>query len=105
MPATVDVDKVAAVGDILSDQHRSLAERFRALFTLRNIGGHTAIDCITACFGDPSALLKHELAYCLGQMLDTYAIPALTGVLKDVNQEPMVRHEAGLALDCNCVSL
>jgi len=100
MPVTVDVQKVVAVGGILNDKNRSLAERFRALFTLRNIGGQTAIDCITACFDDPSALLKHELAYCLGQMLDTYAIPALAAVLKDVNQEPMVRHEAGLLYGC-----
>jgi len=104
MPVTVDVQKVVAVGGILNDKNRSLAERFRALFTLRNIGGQTAIDCITACFGDPSALLKHELAYCLGQMLDTYAIPALAAVLKDVNQEPMVRHEAGLLYGCGYMS-
>jgi len=98
MPITVEKEKVVAVGDVLNDKHKSLAERFRALFTLRNIGGQTAVDCITACFGDPSALLKHELAYCLGQMQDTYAIPALVAVLKDVTQEPMVRHEAGIVL-------
>ena len=96
MPITVDTEKVTAVGDILNDKHRSLAERFRALFTLRNIGGHTAVDSIAACFNDPSALLKHELAYCLGQMQDTYAIPVLVAVLKDITQEPMVRHEAGM---------
>jgi len=98
MPITVEKEKVVAVGDVLNDKHKSSAERFRALFTLRNIGGQTAVDCITACFGDPSALLKHELAYCLGQMQDTYAIPALVAVLKDVTQEPMVRHEAGIVL-------
>jgi len=98
MPISVDPEKVVAVGDILKDEHRSLAERFRALFTLRNIGGQTAVDCIAACFGDPSALLKHELAYCLGQMQDTYAIPTLVAVLKDVTQEPMVRHEAGMLI-------
>jgi len=96
MPITVDTEKVTAVGNILNDKHRSLAERFRALFTLRNIGGKTAVDSIAACFDDPSALLKHELAYCLGQMQDTYAIPVLVAVLKDITQEPMVRHEAGV---------
>lgn len=44
---------------------------------------------------DQSALLKHELAYCLGQMQDKRAIPTLTAVLKDREQEVMVRHEAG----------
>lgn len=28
---------------------RSLTDRFRALFTLRNLGGHEAIDCISKC--------------------------------------------------------
>ncbi|XP_010077742.1 PREDICTED: deoxyhypusine hydroxylase, partial [Pterocles gutturalis] len=49
-------------------------------------------------FGDGSALLKHELAYCLGQMQDEAAIPVLIRVLGDTTQEPMVRHEAGEAL-------
>lgn len=57
--------------------------------------GPVAISCIETCFKDESALLKHELAYCLGQMQDTAAVPTLTEVLRDLNQEPMVRHEAG----------
>lgn len=72
--------------------------RFRALFTLRNIGGPDAISCIETCFKDESALLKHELAYCLGQMQDTAAVPTLIAVLRDLHQEPMVRHEAGEGL-------
>lgn len=44
-------------------------------------------------FSDASALLKHECAYCLGQLQDPYAIPYLTQVLKDVHQDAMVRHE------------
>ena len=95
MPIAVDPEKVSAVGEILNDAQKSLSERFRALFTLRNIGGHMAIDCIARCFLDESVLLKHELAFCLGQMQDEHAIPILTSVLKDTNQEPMVRHEAG----------
>lgn len=60
--------------------------------------GPIAIKCIEEAFVDDSDLLKHELAYCLGQIKDTRAIPALTKVLEDVNQSPMVRHEAGEAL-------
>jgi deoxyhypusine monooxygenase len=44
-------------------------------------------------FSDPSALLKHELAYCLGQMKKTSALPALETVLRDSSEDPMVRHE------------
>jgi len=89
-------DKIEAVGRVLNDRNRPLKARFRGLFTLRNIGGPVAIQCIQQCFIDPSALLKHELAYCLGQMQDAKAIPVLKRVLSDRNQEPMVRHEAGV---------
>lgn len=44
-------------------------------------------------FSDPSALLKHELAYCLGQIKKTSALPALEAVLRDSSEDPMVRHE------------
>ncbi|XP_058118439.1 deoxyhypusine hydroxylase [Anopheles ziemanni] len=89
---------VDAIGEVLNNRDRPLKERFRALFALRNIGGDRALDAIGRCFEDDSALLKHELAYCLGQMQDVRAIPILTKVLADVQQEPMVRHEAAEAL-------
>lgn len=92
------VSDILAIGGVLNDSARPLKERFRALFTLKNIGGATAIDQIHVCFKDPSALLKHELAYCLGQMRDPAAISILTDVLEDLSQEPMVRHEAGMCL-------
>jgi len=83
------------IGKVLRDPSKPLKERFRALFTLRNLGGTDSIDLIAQCFQDSSALLKHELAYCLGQMQDEYAIPILTKVLEDTDQDAMVRHEAG----------
>ncbi|KAG5851448.1 hypothetical protein ANANG_G00093550 [Anguilla anguilla] len=91
-------EEVNAVGTILANPKESLTTRFRALFTLRNLGGAEAVEWISRTFVDDSALLKHELAYCLGQMQDERAIPILETVLKDTNQEPMVRHEAGEAL-------
>ncbi|XP_053658243.1 deoxyhypusine hydroxylase [Anopheles marshallii] len=94
----VEESKLIAIGDVLNNRDRPLKERFRALFTLRNIGGERALESIGRCFDDESALLKHELAYCLGQMQDVRAIPMLTKVLADVQQEPMVRHEAAEAL-------
>lgn len=91
----IDDENIEAIGKVLNDNTRPLKERFRALFTLKNIGGVHAIECIKQGFKDPSSLLKHELAYCLGQMQDSRANPVLIEVLKDTNQEPMVRHEAG----------
>lgn len=89
---------IRAVGKVLNDRNRPLKERFRALFTLRNLGGECAIECIASCFKDPSALLKHECAYCLGQMRDPRAIPTLVKLLKDEEEEAIVRHEAAEAL-------
>jgi deoxyhypusine monooxygenase len=97
MPSITN-EKIESFGAILNDNKRPMKERFRALFTLKNIKGEIALREIERAFGDESALLKHELAYCLGQMQDTGAIPILIKVLEDVNQEPMVRHEAGKIL-------
>lgn len=94
----VSREQIKLVGGVLNNKERPLKERFRALFTLRNIGGKEAIEEISQSFKDDSALLKHELAYCLGQMRDERAIDTLIKVLEDHNQDPMVRHEAGEAL-------
>lgn len=73
--------------------------RFRALFTLKSIGSREAVDWMAKAFNDESALLKHEVAYCLGQLQSELALPVLTSVLADVErQEPIVRHEAAEAL-------
>ncbi|KAI1720073.1 HEAT repeats domain-containing protein [Ditylenchus destructor] len=101
--------QIDAAGCVLTDQNASLASRFRALFILRNVKNDLAVNWISKCFGDPSALLKHELAYCLGQMQNATAIPCLIEVLKDVEQDAMVRHEAGEALgaigDPSCIDI
>ncbi|NWJ08415.1 DOHH hydroxylase, partial [Crypturellus undulatus] len=94
----VTEQEVEAVGRTLLDTAQPLPARFRALFTLRGLGGAAAVRWIGRGFGDSSALLKHELAYCLGQMREAAAIPVLLRVLQDPRQEPMVRHEAGEAL-------
>lgn len=98
MSSVANNEQIVSIVNVLNDANRPLKERFRALFTLRNLGGPLAIEGISRCFSDSSALLKHELAYCLGQMQDTSAIPALNSILIDEEQEPMVRHEAGTVL-------
>lgn len=93
-----DKEAVEKVGDVLRDASNSLAERFRALFTLRGIATAEAVDQICVCFSDPSALLKHELAYCLGQIQSERSLPTLVRVLEDKTEDAMVRHEAGEAM-------
>ncbi|XP_006897963.1 PREDICTED: deoxyhypusine hydroxylase [Elephantulus edwardii] len=94
----VTEQELEAIGRVLVDPQQPLQARFRALFTLRGLGGPSAIGWISRAFEDDSELLKHELAYCLGQMQDVRAIPVLLDVLRDTRQEPIVRHEAGEAL-------
>ena len=57
-----------------------------------------SIQAIGKGFTDPSALLRHELAYVLGQIQDPHAVPVLSAVLANTAEEPMVRHEAAEAL-------
>lgn len=38
---------------------------------------------------DPSALFRHEVAYCLGQRQDPAAVATLKQILKDENEHPM----------------
>ena len=83
-----------------------LARRFRALFSLKHLAcldpptAQTlpAIEAISAAFSSPSALLKHELAYCLGQTKNPAAVSHLRGVLEDKEEDAMCRHEAAEAL-------
>ncbi|KAL9113072.1 MAG: hypothetical protein Q9227_002684 [Pyrenula ochraceoflavens] len=83
-----------------------LARRFRALFSLKHLACLNpptkqtlpAIQAIAAAFSSPSALLKHELAYCLGQTRNDNAIPFLRTVLEDRAEDAMCRHEAAEAL-------
>ena len=90
---------VTKVGSVLLDPSRPLKERFRALFALRGLGGAGAVAQMAQVLRrDKSALLKHEVAYCLGQMGDGEALEVLREVLADTKQEAIVRHEAGEAL-------
>ena len=97
---------VAALRKTITSEAEPLARRFRALFSLKHLActtpatGQTlaAIDAIAAAFASPSALLKHELAYCLGQSRHQAAVPYLRHVLEDKAEDAMCRHEAAEAL-------
>lgn len=99
-------NQLLEAGKLLCDQKKPLKERFRALFALKDA---TKIDpnksnlIVTLMYkaldkSEPSALLKHEIAYCLGQSGCPEAVPLLETVLSDVSRETIVRHEAGEAL-------
>lgn len=112
---TVDPAPAAGIDDVadlevqLLDETAEMFDRYRALFALRNIGGTEAVQSIAKAFGCGSALLKHEVAFVLGQMQHPEAIGALQSALQDREENPMVRHEAAEALgsiaEDSCIAL
>ncbi|KAL1986338.1 hypothetical protein VTN96DRAFT_6570 [Rasamsonia emersonii] len=97
---------VSALREVLTNESEPLARRYRALFSLKHLAclqpptekTLPAIQAIAAALSSRSALLKHELAYCLGQSKNPNAIPYLRRVLEDRNEDAMCRHEAAEAL-------
>ena len=93
---------------ILDNEKYDLFERYRALFTLREINTEEA--CIAVC--QPlkpensrtcSELLKHEVAFVLGQMEDVFmpAVPYLLECVENPEEAPIVRHEVLICLGQN----
>ena len=77
-----------------------ITKKYRALFTLRNIATPEATLVLEKCLldrendeGDRSALLKHEVAYALGQIGLASSLHTLEKVLSDTSVHSMVRHE------------
>ena len=93
-----DGNIVSNLRNTICDEDEKMFQRMRALFALRNIGGEESVDALAAAFGSASALLKHEIAYVLGQMQDDHAVPHLIEWLEDLDEDVMVRHEAAEAL-------
>ena len=93
-----DGNIVSNLRNTICDEDEKMFQRMRALFALRNIGGEESVDALAAAFGAASALLKHEIAYVLGQMQDDHAVPHLIERLEDLDEDVMVRHEAAEAL-------
>jgi len=119
-PMTVSQDQLNSLENTLLSRTGNvpLHKRFRALFTLKSLKDEDAVRIISQgtplpsrarimcsdrvyslAFSDDSALLKHELAYCLGQMKVKTALPTLESVLRDENEDPMVRHEVRLSFE------
>jgi len=88
------------LGRILQDGSLPLFERYRAMFSLRNKGGIDCVEqlCATLVDDQTSALLRHEVAYVLGQLQHESSIEALEIALRNHNEHDMVRHEAAEAL-------
>lgn len=55
------------------------------MFALRNKGGREAVKSLGDAFASQSALLKHEIAYVLGQMQDAEAVSTLRWAVTSLN--------------------
>ncbi|EMD40106.1 hypothetical protein CERSUDRAFT_151063 [Gelatoporia subvermispora B] len=97
-PEDASEENITNLRTTLLDKSRSLFERYRAMFALRNIGTDAAVDALAAGFVDDSALFKHEIAFVFGQLLSPHSVPSLLDVLRNPNESDMVRHEAAEAL-------
>jgi deoxyhypusine monooxygenase len=84
--------------DILLDSSVSLFDRYRAMFTLRDMNSNEAALALVDGFADSSALFRHEVAYVLGQMQREVTVPGLSAVLNNLGEHEMVRHEAAESL-------
>ncbi|KAL8290500.1 hypothetical protein RQP46_002758 [Phenoliferia psychrophenolica] len=91
---------LASLDAQLNSSTTPLAQRFRALFTLKSIGSPRAIEIIGKGLElGGSALLGHELAYCLGQIDNPLALPILQRVLEDENEHLMAAEAMGAISD------
>lgn len=84
----------------LYQQRGDLIERYRAMFSLRNRGGEECVNqlCRALVTDTSSALLRHEVAFVLGQLQHPSSISALEESLSRLDEHAMVRHESAEAL-------
>lgn len=100
MTSTSTAPPVPALRRCLLNIEQPITKRTIAAFHLRTIGTPEAVSAV--CEGllmrEDGALMRHELAYILGQMRNIDACPILTAVLMDETDDILVRHESAEAL-------
>ncbi|KDD73717.1 hypothetical protein H632_c1897p0 [Helicosporidium sp. ATCC 50920] len=94
----VETSTIEGLHRKLVNEATTLPEKYRVLFSLRHVPGELAHNALLDGLKDPSHLFRHEVAYTLGQRQDPAAVEALTGLLGNPEEHPMVRHEAGESL-------
>ncbi|KAG7383470.1 deoxyhypusine hydroxylase [Phytophthora pseudosyringae] len=86
--------------DAMLDLSEPVGKRTRAIFYLRSRGGLEDLRVLLAALRNrqDSELMRHELAYVIGQFQMEEACDTLHQVLADATDDGMVRHEAAEAL-------
>jgi len=84
---------------LAAESRSACCEKYTQIFVLRNRNDEAAVAELVALFhGTASVLLRHEIAYTLGQMQRVDAVPFLERLLADRAEDPITRHEAAEAL-------
>eukprot|EP00967_Tisochrysis_lutea_P110074 scaffold171773_cov18-Tisochrysis_lutea.AAC.1 len=73
----------------LVDPSTSLPEKYRVMFSLRNVEGDLANKALLQALKDSSALFRHDVAFCLGQRQDKANMDVLARTLADPNEHAM----------------
>jgi deoxyhypusine monooxygenase len=86
--------------ECLLDLSQPIAKRTQAAFYLRTDGSEDAmrIVCEALLQRADSSLMRHELAYILGQIQNPKACETLSQILDDETDDVLVRHESAEAL-------
>eukprot|EP00915_Cephaloidophora_sp_WS-2016_P000484 GHVH01000610.1.p3 GENE.GHVH01000610.1~~GHVH01000610.1.p3 ORF type:complete len:253 (+),score=38.83 GHVH01000610.1:1998-2756(+) len=91
---------------LLGDKNQCLVQRYRALFSLRDLQTQAAeMAIIEALTTGDSALLLHEIAFVIGQLASPLSVNKLCEVTGDASLHGMIRHEAAIALGSIAVGL
>lgn len=83
---------------VLLDPSLPIEERYRALFYAKSAPESMCALMLSALDVQTSILLRHEIAYVLGQIGNMEAAAALCEILEDEGEDEIVRHEAAEAL-------
>ena len=106
MAATVKTPPVDVLISSLFKVEEPCAKRMRVVYYLRSVAGQAedkgaqAIEALATALRDHrnSPLMRHELAFVLGQIQSSLACDVLEETLADTSDDDMVRHESAEAL-------
>jgi len=84
-PLELSAEKISQLKGRIMDETQPMEKRNRCVFTLCAVRTEPSIDALSECLKSKtcSELLKHEIAYVLGQMKSYHAVPVLIQTLED----------------------
>lgn len=93
-------ERLQKLKDCIIDIANPISKRTHAAFLLRTMGTRAAAYIIAEAVQNrkDSSLMRHELAYILGQMQHIEVCPVLSKILQDETEDILVRHECAESL-------